>query len=284
MRSILITGSDGFIGSEVVRYLMTHDFDSMIHQYDISNYDYKPLKNIDYYDVIVHMGAISETNASESQKVLDLNILHTLNILTNSRPDCKVIYASSASVYGLMTEPVSETSEEKPNSLYALSKLTIDNIVRNFLPHKKCIGLRFFNVCSFDKESHKKQPSPTFSFSKQLRETGQIKLFPGSYNISRDFIFIDDVVKIIQFFIDHDCVDRSEIFNVGSGVSTSFETIADAMINRIGYGDKVYIARPDNLTSNYQTFTQANIDKLRLFGYREEIPSIMEYINGFQPN
>jgi ADP-L-glycero-D-manno-heptose 6-epimerase len=129
-------------------------------------------------------------------------------------------------------------------------------------------------------EHHKDQPSPTFSFKKQLEQTREIKLFKESSPVRRDFIFINDVVKIIQFFLQ-EVISTSEVFNIGSGVAISFEEIADAMIERFGYGKKVYIDRPKNLTSNYQEYTLANITKLRMFGYNEKIPSVLDYIKNY---
>lgn len=279
VNKILITGSYGFIGSCLFRDLSD---DPNLRITAIDSHNIQDIINDLYdYDVIVHMGAVSETNTINSDKVYELNIKSTLNIIEKSNPEAKIIYASSASVYGDIHFASENVKLTMPNSKYSQSKLIIDNIVENFFQDRKIIGLRFFNVCSFDDEDHKKQPSPTFVFKKSLIKEKIIKLFHGSHNIFRDFIFINDIIKIIKFFIyDHD-TKKSEIFNVGSGKATSFENIADCFIDSIGYGQKKYIEKPKNLTNNYQTYTCANIQKLREAGYTESIPSVLEYIKKY---
>jgi len=287
---ILITGSSGFIGSYLFNQLkndnkiFTSDFINLNNnEYHISpeNLDADFLRQM---DIIVHLGAISETNADKKEEIFEKNILSSLNILKNSKTDCKIIYASSASVYGTQKSSFKEEDNcEFGVSDYSRSKLILDNIVRSFFSHRDIIGLRFFNVCSFNNESHKKQPSPTYKFLQQLITEKQIKLFYGSHSIYRDFIFIDDVISIIKFFMfDNRGAKEANIFNIGSGIPVSFEQIADELINKIGYGKKTYINKPNNITNNYQEYTCANIEKLRNYGYKENIPSIIEYIKNYE--
>ena len=286
---ILITGSSGFIGSCLFNQLknnnkiFTSDFINLNNnEYHISpeNLDANLLRQM---DIIVHLGAISETNADKKEEIFEKNILSSLNILQNSKTDCKIIYASSASVYGTQKSSIKEEdNHEFGTSSYAQSKLILDNIVRSFFNHRNIIGLRFFNVCSFNNESQKKQPSPTYKFLQQLKTEKQIRLFHNSNSIYRDFIFIDDVISIIKFFMFDSKVTEANIFNIGSGIPVSFEQIADELINKIGYGKKIYIDKPNNLTNNYQEYTCANIEKLRKYGYKQNIPSIIEYIKNYE--
>lgn len=292
MKKILITGSNGFIGKCLINNLMSEE---NVNRYDIVTSDKQDcdipinlfLENNAWgkYDCIVHMGAVSETNASDEFDIYKNNIDFTTKLLSAYRDSgCKIIYASSASVYG-NTNKIEIPLQENPFfenaiSKYAISKLIIDNIVRNFYSECPIIGLRFFNVCSNSRESHKKQPSPTYKFRQQLKSNNKISLFPNSYRIYRDFIHISDVVNIIKFFIDKEDINKADIVNVGTGKPVSFESIADALILITGcVGNKIYIDPPKNLTNSYQTFTQADISKLRNMGYSEQIPSILEKLD-----
>jgi ADP-L-glycero-D-manno-heptose 6-epimerase len=282
MKKILITGTKGFIASSLLERLKKDIGDLEIDSYDINGSSLRIRDqsfDIQKYDTIVHLGAISETNSKSYSKLFEYNILDTLDIFKLANPECHIIYASSASVYGEHTSPVTEeVIHEIGNSPYAKSKKTIDNIARYFLYDRNITGLRFFNVCSFDKEQHKQQPSPTYSFSNQLDKYKKISLFHNSDSIFRDFIFIEDVLDIIIFFMFQYVSNKSDIFNIGTGIPVSFENIADALIEKRGFGKKEYIEKPKTLTNNYQQYTCANINKLRNAGYHNNIPPILEYI------
>ena len=281
---ILVTGSKGFIGASFLqsvtdnRNVIVSDYimpDSScqyehVHPARIPNSLWQDLS------LVVHMGALSLTNSTNTQEVFDKNIKSTLNILDKAK-HAKIIYASSASIYGSCNSDCSELGSDHPESIYAHSKHVIDQITRLFFKNRPIVGLRFFNVCSFVDEAHKKQPSPTFSFYKQLKETEQVRLFHNSDTILRDFIYIEDVIKIIHFFIEKN-INQSYIINVGTGCPISFEAIADNMIEKLGYGQKVYIDPPFDILDSYQAYTQANITLLRNLGYTDKIPDILSHI------
>ena len=288
MKNILITGCNGFIGSKLFKYLVDQNKYNIFGSDYVDNYiqyythqDLAYIKGVEDMDIIIHLGAISSTNASNKSEIFKKNIFDTFNLINNAKK-AKIIYASSASVYGSSEwiDGFSELSRLKPYSLYAKSKSIIDETVMAYLNDRKIIGLRFFNVCSFDAEEHKPQPSPTFKFLKQLKETNEIKLFHGSDKIYRDFIYIDDVINIINFFIEKE-INRSYIVNVGTSIPISFEEIADKIIEKMQFGKKVYIPRPDDLSLSYQEFTKAKIDLLKNLGYTKEIPSIIERIDQY---
>ena len=275
MKKILITGHKGFIGSCFLKSLCD-GYEIFTSDCKDVDYDSDYLTDLSDIDVVVHMGAVSSTNSIDREELFTKNIMSTLNIIEKAK-NAKIIYASSASTYGSINDKRSESNKLQPESLYAKSKAIIDDIVLHYLPHRNIIGLRFFNVCSFSFEGHKAQPSPTYSFYKQLNETGEIKLFNSSDNIFRDFIYIEDVLKIIHHFINNQ-VSRSTVVNVGTGTPISFEQIADKMIDKLGFGKKVYIDRPSDILTSYQTYTQADLKYLRVLGYVDRIPTILDYI------
>ena len=147
MKKILITGHKGFIGSCFLK--------SVSDTYKIITSDYKGgdycpdnLPDLSDVDIVVHMGAMSSTNSTDREEVFTRNIMSTLNIIEKAK-NAKIIYASSASTYGSINAKRSESDKLQPESLYAKSKAVIDDIVIKYLPHRKIVGLRFFNVCSF---------------------------------------------------------------------------------------------------------------------------------------
>lgn len=295
MSKILITGSDGFIASSFLSkssfLKSTQDIEvicvdvsnkinaqNFIHIHELSD------NIIEQCDYILHMGAISETNYNNEMDLWLNNIWFSQRIFMASKQDCRILYASSAAVYGdpnnMCPMREDQTIPFDSLSLYAKSKKICDDIVCNYFSRKNILGLRFFNVSSFDMEENKKQPSPTFSFLKQLKTHGIIKLFNGSNTIYRDFIYIYDVVNIIDYFLLN--IEYNGIVNVGSSKPISFESVADAIINRLGYGQKQYIDKPKNLHGSYQHFTKSDNTKLVSMKYNKKIPSILEYINTYE--
>ena len=127
--------------------------------------------------------------------------------------------------------------------------------------------------------------SVAFHFFEQYRRDGRVRLFEGSGGYAngeqrRDFIHVDDVVATNLDFYDHP--QRSGIFNVGTGEAATFNAVARATINacRKGAGDPpralaelvddgtiAYVPMPEALRGKYQSFTQADLTRLRAAGY-----------------
>jgi ADP-L-glycero-D-manno-heptose 6-epimerase len=281
---ILITGSSGFIGAKLIssleEYYSVYTSD-IINTYNHNNFVSleESLSIIHNMDVIVHLGAVSETMCLDKTNIFDKNISYTIQMLNLLPKSCKLIFASSASVYGQIGFDNNEYIKYEDLSLYAKSKLFIDHIIKNFFDNKNVISLRFFNVCSFFDEKYKKQPSPTFRFIKQLKENKKIYLFNDSKNIYRDFIFIDDIIRILKFFITKPQIYQyQKVIDIGSGKPISFESIADSLINKFGYGEKIY-TNNTTLDLYYQKYTCADIYSLKSLGYNQKIKSIIDYIN-----
>jgi ADP-L-glycero-D-manno-heptose 6-epimerase len=198
-----------------------------------------------------------------------------------------LIYASSAAVYGRGAKFSENPGVEHPINVYAYSKSLFDNYVRQAMLRAKSpiVGLRYFNVYG-PRESHKGQmASMAWHFYQQFVENRKVRLFHGTGGYGdgeqlRDFVNVDDVVKVNLFFSDH--TEISGIYNVGTGHSRSFNDLALAVINGLALlnGEPVverqqalsqgwleYFSMPDTLTSRYQSFTEADISRLRNQGY-----------------
>jgi ADP-L-glycero-D-manno-heptose 6-epimerase len=141
------------------------------------------------------------------------------------------------------------------------------------------VGFRYFNVYG-PREQHKGTMSSTaFHFHNQINATGVAKLFSGidGYDNGeqrRDFVYIDDVVDVNLWFLDHP--NTSGLFNLGTGHSQSFNDIANAVIKWHGKGEIDYISFPEHLKGAYQSFTEADINNLREVGYEGEFKNVEE--------
>ena len=123
-------------------------------------------------------------------------------------------------------------------------------------------------------------------FNEQLKKTGKIKLFEGSHGYgpglqSRDFISVEDVVKVTLWFSEQSRA-KSGIYNCGTGHSTTFQSVAEAVIEWHGSGNIEYITFPQQLVDSYQPFTRADLGKLRMAGYsgtfKEITQGVKEYL------
>jgi ADP-L-glycero-D-manno-heptose 6-epimerase len=198
----------------------------------------------------------------------------------------RLLYASSAAVYGDSTTFREEPACERPLNVYGYSKLLFDQVVRRMLPSatSQVAGFRYFNVYG-PREQHKgRMASVAFHHFNQLREAGSVKLFGeyGGYGAgeqSRDFVFVEDVVAVNLWFLAHP--DRSGIVNVGSGRAQPFNDVAHAVVNacraqrgegplplarQVEQGLVEYIPFPQALVGKYQCHTQADLTALRATG------------------
>jgi ADP-L-glycero-D-manno-heptose 6-epimerase len=203
-----------------------------------------------------------------------------------------LIYASSASVYGLGQNGFKEVrAAEAPINMYAYSKFLFDQYVRRHQASIKSqlVGLRYFNVYG-PREAHKGgMASTAFHFNNQIAESGVARLFKGTDGYAdgeqrRDFIYVGDCVKANLWFFENR--SKSGIFNMGTGRAQSFNEMAQAAIAwhraRSGKGASIqYIDFPDHLKGAYQSFTEADTTALRKVGYREPFLSVQEGVANY---
>jgi ADP-L-glycero-D-manno-heptose 6-epimerase len=219
--------------------------------------------------------------------MLDNNYRRSKDLLDASQAQgTRLLYASSAATYGGTETFKEEPQYEQPLNVYGYSKLLFDNIVRRALPGRQsqAVGFRYFNVYG-PREQHKgRMASVAFHHFNQFRDKGRVALFgeyggygPGTQ--SRDFVFVDDVVAVNLWFLNHP--DRSGIFNLGTGRAQPFNDVAHAAVNacrrhagqapltldqQLSEGLVTYIPFPDALVGKYQSHTQADLGALRSAG------------------
>ena len=249
---------------------------------------------------IFHEGACSDTMESDGHYMMENNFRYSLAMLDWCLAQkVQFLYASSAATYGGSSEFREERQFESPLNVYGYSKFLFDQIVRQRLAkaqgkNSQIVGFRYFNVYG-PRESHKgRMASVAFHHYNQFAAERKVKLFEGCDGYGngeqkRDFVYVGDVAKVNLFFLDHPL--QSGIFNLGTGRAQSFNELAVANVNScralagepaqslealLQQGFIEYIPFPDALRGKYQSFTQADLSKLRAAGYTDSFASVEE--------
>jgi ADP-L-glycero-D-manno-heptose 6-epimerase len=312
---LVVTGGAGFIGSNIVRGLNERGISDILVVDDLS--DGNKCRNIqdchirDYMDkdvflalinenspilsgmqTIFHEGACSDTMETDGKYIMENNYEYTKSLFHYCQENkVQFIYASSASTYGNNSTFVEEPKNEQALNAYAYSKLLFDQYLRRRWQDvsTQVVGLRYFNVYGRG-ESHKaRMASVAYHFFNQYNEQGFVKLFSGSGGYGdgeqlRDFVWVDDVVKVNLHFLDNPQIKG--IFNLGTGNAGSFNQVAAATLGAITGEEKSvdewvaeglirYIDFPEALVGKYQSFTQADLTHLRQNGkYTADFASV----------
>jgi ADP-L-glycero-D-manno-heptose 6-epimerase len=251
---------------------------------------------------VLHQGACSDTMEGNGQYMMQNNYRYSLALLDYCLDqEIPYLYASSASVYGGGSVFREARECEAPLNVYGYSKFLFDHLVRRRWPHHtaQVVGLRYFNVYG-PREAHKgRMASVAWHFFQQYRAEGRVKLFEGSGGYAsgdqrRDFVCVDDVVAVNLHFLAHP--ESSGIFNVGTGRAQTFNEVAAATVNAVRAqlgqpalslaqmletGLLEYIAFPAGLKERYQSFTQADLARLRAAGYRAPFLGVEEGVSRY---
>ena len=237
---------------------------------------------------VFHEGACSDTMESDGRYMMENNFRYSQDLLDWCLDQAvPFLYASSAATYGASHQFREERACEAPLNVYGYSKFLFDQVVRQRLPHanSQIAGFRYFNVYG-PRESHKgRMASVAFHHYHQFLAEGKVRLFEGCGGYAageqkRDFVYVGDVAKVKLFFLDHP--DKSGIFNLGTGRAQSFNELAAANVNScralngapklplaalLEQGLIEYVPFPEALKGKYQSFTQADLTRLREAGY-----------------
>lgn len=313
---IVITGAAGFIGSNLLQHLNACGYDNILAVDSMTDgHKYKNLVDAriaDYMDKdeflakvqsaydwgkiegIFHEGACSATTEWDGKYMLENNFTYSKILLHFALAGkTPFIYASSAAVYGAGKIFIEDSQFERPLNLYGYSKMLFDQYVRRLSPQPKSqvVGLRYFNVYG-PREAHKgSMASVAFHLHNQLLDGQEARLFEGCDGCGageqqRDFVYVDDIARLNLWFLDNPRV--SGIFNAGTGRAQSFNDVAKAVIAAHKTGEIKYIPFPEHLKGHYQSFTQANLTKLRAAGYEGSFSNVEDgvtlYMNWLKAN
>ena len=270
----LVTGGAGFIGSNLVKELERKgeevvvldnllsgnlnnidEFKGKVIIEDVSGDNWQ--KKVGDIDTIFHLASITDTTFSNDKEMIKKNLGGFQKILDFALKNrSKIVYASSAAVYGNGPSPMREDQKLFPLNSYARSKFLMEKMAKT---RGQLIGLRFFNVYGPNEKYKKKAASMVYRLITQMIGGKRPRLFKYGEQ-KRDFIYVKDVVKFI--LSDYEKI-QSSIFNVGTGKSVSFNEICATINNVLKTNlEPDYF---DNPYSFYQNDTCADMTKSSQF-------------------
>ncbi|MCS5707522.1 ADP-glyceromanno-heptose 6-epimerase [Candidatus Berkiella cookevillensis] len=302
---IIVTGGAGFIGSNIVRGLNRLGIDNILVVDDLT--DGKKFANLvnlkikDYLDkdtflarikakddfgsdieAIFHQGACSTTTEWDGRYMMENNYEYSKTLLDYCLArGINFLYASSAAVYGDGEIFKENVEHEAPLNVYGYSKYLFDQYVRQIIDtaNIQIAGFRYFNVYGPNEQHKGSMASVAFHLNNQIKANNAVKLFEGCDGYGhgeqrRDFVYVDDVVDVNLWFYQRP--QLKGIYNLGTGHSQPFNDIAHSVIKWHGFGTLEYIPFPEHLKGSYQSFTQADITKLRNVGYEAPFKRVEE--------
>lgn len=321
MKTILVTGGGGFIGSNLVaallergthhvvvcdafgddekwRNLSKHIVFEIIHP--IKMFEWLEF-NKAHVEIVYHLGAISSTTEKNVNALLKENFECSLRLWRwcNSR-GVRFIYASSSATYGDGSQGFEDSEEStylrklKPLSAYGWSKHMFDvhvaeDVERGEASISQWAGLKIFNTYGPNEYHQGEQRSVISKMAGSMLQSASVRLFK-SYNPDykdgeqkRDVIYVKDCAKVMLWLLDNPHV--SGLFNLGTGKASTFNDMAHAMFSAVDRAPRInYIDMPEDLVSHYQYFTEASMKKLRVAGYKYDFTSLKDGMHDYVKN
>ena len=311
---IIVTGGAGFIGSCVVRTLNDNGIGDITIVDNIGQTDkWMNMRNKRYIQYInrddfltrlpeftentthiIHMGACSATTEKDFDFLYKNNFEYT-KTLWNFCADNNIsfIYASSAATYGDGSKGFDDKDDINnllPLNGYGYSKQLFDIWAQKQKKSpKQHVGFKFFNVYGPNEYFKGSMASVIFHSFNQIIENGKVRLFK-SYKEGykdgeqlRDFVYVKDICKVLMFMINNPQI--SGLFNLGTGKARSFYDLAISTYKAMGIEPKIeFVDMPENIRAKYQYYTQANMEKLRDIGYKEDFYSLEDGAKDYVQN
>jgi ADP-L-glycero-D-manno-heptose 6-epimerase len=313
---ILVTGGAGFIGSNLQAALARrgletivvdslgskgkwlnlakHAPDRIIHPDGLDAF----LETRPALEMVFHLGAVSSTSASDGDHTWASNVELSRRLwMWCAEREVRFVYSSSASTYGDGTNGFDDDGSPealeqlRPLSLYSWTKHAFDlSVARRLAAARErppqWVGLKFFNVYG-PNEYHKGGMISVVKVKYDEITAGRpARLFrsevPGlpDGQQARDFIWVGDVVDVMLWLFDNPGVNG--LFNVGTGRARTYLDLAHAVCDAAGKPRAVeFIDTPEILRGQYQSFTEAPMDRLRAAGYSRQFTPLEEGIRRY---
>ncbi len=313
---IVVTGAAGFIGSALTRYLidkgvrrliLVDDFTEIQKAGNLADKKDLELKERDNFpswlqkyganvDAVFHIGARTDTTEFDKELFERLNLNYSKELwkaCTNH--EIPFYYASSAATYGDgslgFKDDEDSIPELQPLNPYGWSKQEFDKWVLQQVetpPH--WAGFKFFNVYGPNEYHKGRMASVVLHAYRQIKETGEMKLFRSHHpdfrdgEQQRDFIYVKDIVDVLHWVWENSNVN-SGIYNLGTGQARTFTDLALATFSAMGRDPHIeFIDTPADIRDKYQYFTEAEMDKLRGQGYNKPFTSLEEGVRDYVVN
>lgn len=318
-RMIVVTGGAGFIGSNIVARLCAEDRRDVVVCDRLEEAALGKWKNIakhpiadfwqpeelfpqlerhaDRIEAVVHMGAISSTTEADADLIMRTNFTLSRDLWDwCAIRDARLIYASSAATYGDGEDGFEDRDDLeslgmlRPLNAYGYSKYLFDQYAAKQADEGHApgqwAGLKFFNVYGPNEYHKGGMKSVVAQIWPKVAADEPVTLF-RSHNPNyadggqmRDFVFVDDVVDVIDWLLEAPQV--SGVFNAGSGQARSFLDLANATFAAAGKTPRVeYVDTPLSIRDKYQYFTQASMDRVRAAGFSGQSTPLEEGVRRY---
>jgi ADP-L-glycero-D-manno-heptose 6-epimerase len=313
---LLVTGGAGFIGSNVVAALNDADrtdvaiCDVLGESGKWRNLAKRQLADIvppaglsawlegRRLDAVIHLGAISDTTATDGDLVIETNFRLSMRLLDWCTANAtRFIYASSAATYGdgaqgFRDDPsIGALKMLRPMNLYGWSKHLFDLAVaeraakgENLPP--QWAGLKFFNVFGPNEYHKGAMMSVLARRFDDIRSGRPVQLFKSHRDgiadgdQRRDFIYVDDAVRVVTWLLATPQV--SGVFNVGTGKARSFRDLINAACSALGTAPNIeYIDMPEAIRNSYQYLTQSEVERLQHAGYNGGFTALEDAVDTY---
>ena len=289
----LVTGAAGFIGSNLVDYLLKQGHDVVCIDNESANNenfywndkawninaditDYKTMKNaFTNVDYVFHLAAESRLQPAIENPIeaVHKNCVGTATILQCAREAGvkRFVYSSTSSAYGNNPYPNVETQPDDCLNPYSASKAAGEKFCKMYydLYGLETVILRYFNVFG-ERSPARGQYAPVIGIFERQSEAGESLTLVGDGSQRRDFINVEDVARANYIAATVSLENNlGEVFNIGSGKNYSIKEIADAISS-----NQVYIPMRDGEMDT----TLADINKAKtILGWYPEI-DVLEWI------
>lgn len=265
----LVTGGAGFIGSNLALELEAQGHEVIIAdnlstgtkdnlkglkgkflQIDVS----KPFEINEHLDIIFHQAAITDPRFEDDNEMLRTNLESFKNIIELAKKNnAKLIYASTAALYGNGKTPMKEDQKKELLSAYGKSKLEIDNLTQTLKNKMHIVGLRYFNVFGPREQNKGRPASMIYHLNNQIKQNKAPRIFKYGQQ-KRDHIYVKDAVEATIKAINA----KSGIYNVGTGIATTFNKLVKVLNEVLNQNlEPEYFDSPYDMKT-YQSNTQAD--------------------------